>query len=277
MEKKRFLVYISALVGWGFCFFCQRTLPSAVGYMTSVHRGSSDTSAAPSETENFEPVITMEDYGQLQNLFVIAYSTSILLGGFLSDHFNPRILFFMSMCMSGVLCAIFPLATGSAFLRSLVWLLFGCFEGCCWPATAKMVKQMFTPAELGMWWSFLSMTSNLAATVSPLFVSYVIENSNWQTGFYVTGMLPVLMLPPIALIMRSNGVHVVTPKMQQTLDDSKRATPGHKWYKVFYVSTLRNIILVYIILWVAKSSIQSWALLYLQDVCQQCMLSTLII
>ena len=257
-EGKRFQVFLSAAIGWGFCYLCQRTLPSAIGYMIPSQEG---LHSDPRDT-----VFSKEEYGHLQNVFVIAYSSSILLGGFLSDHFDPRILFFLSLCMSGMLCTIFPLTVGSPLLNSFVWFFFGAFEGLGWPATAKMVKRMYTPAELGVWWSFLSCASNIAASISPLLVSYIVENSNWQTSFYVTGLIPIILLLPLSMIFKTSNSskHQTSTKPQ--------SSANHKWYQVFLVSTLQLIIVVYIILWVAKSSVNNWAQLYLQEVCQQCML-----
>lgn len=180
-------MFISAVLGRSCCFFCQRTLPSAIGYMTagfSEETALIDGQRQTRSLELNELVFTKEKYGQLQNLFVIAYSTSILFSGFLSDYLNPRILFYLSMGMSGLLCTIFPLTTGYTLLCSIVWLCFGIFEGCGWPATAKIVKKMYTPIELGMWWSFLSEScaSNIAASISPLFISYIVSCSGWQAG-----------------------------------------------------------------------------------------------
>lgn len=252
---KRFQVFLSAVLGWSFCFLCQRTLPSAISYMT-----------AGQEDEDRGPVLSKEEYGQLQNLFVIAYSSSILLGGFLSDNIDPRILLFLCLGISGTLCTIFPLTVGNPFLNGLVWFFFGAFEGLGWPATAKMVKQMYTSAELGVWWSFLSCASNIAASISPLLVSYIAEHSNWQTSFYVTGLTPIILLLPLSMIISSNH----TPQCQTSANP--QSTVSHKWYQVFFVPALRLIIVVYIILWVAKSSVNNWAQLYLQEVCQQCTL-----
>ena len=253
--SKRLLVFVTAVFGWGCCFLCQRTLPSAIGHMTS-----------PTATDSEYPVFTKDEYGRLQNLFVAAYSTSILFSGFLSDYFNPRILFYLSITMSGLLCAVFPLTTDNMALCSTVWFLFGAFEGCGWPATAKMVKQMYTPAELGMWWSFLSSCSNLAASISPVFVSLIIRHSNWWTAFYVTGSIPLLSFPVIALMIGRNNAAI----LKQHKTNGLRSPQALKWHKVFVVSSLWLIIIVYIILWVAKSSANNWALLYLEEVCKQC-------
>ena len=257
----RLLLFVSAVFGWSCCFLCQRTLPSAIGHMSS----TTATKYSDNEDGNV-PVFTKEEYGRLQNLFVAAYSTSILFSGFLSDYFNPRVLFFVSMAMSGTLCAAFPLTTGNKTLCSFTWFLFGLFEGCGWPATAKMVKQMYTPSELGIWWSFLSSCSNLAASISPLFVSFVIEHSNWQTCFYITGSIPVLSFPILALVIGSNSV----TKSNMHNPSDVHTSRVHKWYQVFLSSTLWLIVAVYIILWVAKSSTNNWALLYLEEVCQRC-------
>ena len=253
---KRFYVFLSAVIGWSFCFLCQRTLPSAIGYMTTRQSGTEDTIN--------DPVFSKEEYGRLQNLFVIAYSSSILLGGFLSDYFDPRNLFFLSLGMSGTLCTIFPFTVGNSLLNSLVWFFFGAFEGFGWPSTAKMVKRMYTPAELGVWWSFLSCASNIAASFSPLLVSYIVEYSSWQTSFYVIGLIPILLILPISMVIKLNS----TPKHQTST--IPQSSVNQKWYQVFLVSTLQLVIVVYIILWVAKSSVNNWAQLYLQEVCQQC-------
>lgn len=263
MKSRRFAVFISVVIGWSFCFFCQRTLPSTIGCITA-SKSESDPRQRSESVDRHDPVITKEDYGRLQNIFVVAYSTSILVGGFLSDYFNPEILLFTSMGTSGLLCIIFPLTTSSFFLSSLVWFFFGLFEGCGWPATAKVVKRMYSPAELGVWWSLLSSSSNIAATISPLFTSFIVENCNWQTSFYITGLIPIVLLFPIAFTMKSNS----TQRQPSHQDNTERSTVGHEWYQVFFVSTLQLIIAVYIILWVAKSSVNNWAQLYLQEVCQ---------
>ena len=264
--SKRLLVFVSAVFGWGCCFLCQRTLPSAIGHMTS----ATATDYSHSGAQN-HPVFTKNQYGRLQNLFVAAYSVSILFSGFLSDYFNPRILFYLSMTMSGLLCAVFPLTTDNMTLCSTVWILFGVFEGCGWPATAKMVKQMYTPAELGMWWSFLSSCSNLAASISPVFVSLIFQHSNWWTAFYVTGSIPLLSFPLIALMIGTNSAAILE-QQHKTNNLRSSAQAQYKWHRVFVISSLWLIIIVYIILWVAKSSTNNWALLYLEEVCQQCKL-----
>ena len=266
-RSRRFLVFISAVLGWSSCFFCQRTLPSSIGYMTAGFGQETSTSGNQRRTESWELnelVLTKEEYGQLQNLFVIAYSTSILISGFLSDYINTKILFYLSIGMSGILCTIFPLTIGNTLLCSIVWFCFGIFEGCGWLATAKIVKQMYTPIELGMWWSFLSCASNITASISPLFISYIVSCAGWQTGFYITGLNSMFFLLPVAMIMRFDGDTTPKPRPRSTL--------GHRWYHVFFVPRLQFVIVIYIILWVAKSSVNNWALLYLHEVYQQCML-----
>jgi sugar phosphate permease len=97
-------------------------------------------------------------------------------------------------------------------------------------------------------------------------VSYIIEYSNWQTSFYVTGLTAIALLLPLSMIIKTRS----SPKHQT--GTNLRPSVNQKWYQVFLISTLQLIIAVYIILWVAKSSVNNWAQLYLQEVCQQCML-----
>ena len=199
--------------------------------------------------------------GQFQSLFAISYSISFLVCGILSDVVNVKVMFAAGLASSGFLLFLFPFTQESQILASLVYVCLGFSLGCGWPSTAKILRKIFPPSELGMPWGVMSTSSSFATLVSPLLVYYIISASSWKYSFFVFGITAMLLALPIyAVTSVSDSVRVLR-------DEERRFVPasGGRWFHVVLLGRLWGVMLVHAMMWVVKASVQDWGQLYLMQ------------
>lgn len=93
--------------------------------------------------------------GLITSSQMLAYTGSKFLGGLVSDHVSPRILFSTCLLLSGILTAAFTsnvltanlyytllLAVKSVHLWAIMWFLLGFVQGGGWPSCAKILRQV---------------------------------------------------------------------------------------------------------------------------------------
>ncbi|CAD5126183.1 DgyrCDS14353 [Dimorphilus gyrociliatus] len=79
------------------------------------------------------------------------------------------------------------------YVLTLIMFVNGLAQGFGWPAAAKMLKNWFSPTELGTWWSILSSSMNIACSVGPIVATYLIGIYGWKSFFYIIGVFSVLL------------------------------------------------------------------------------------
>ena len=133
----------------------------------------------------------------------LVYIASLLIGGFLSDYFNPWILFVDAIEIGSVLTTTLFLlykasdqthrdrATGD--IGATVFCTFVIFSVTSWLAAAKLIKKSPTisPSQQRLWWTLLTACSSMNV---PLMIGTV-----RQIYWYVVGLSTLLLLILIAL------------------------------------------------------------------------------
>ena len=257
----KLLLFSTLFVGWTSYYLCQRTLPSAAGSLLAApkrEQGNGGDGVGQATAQSFSAAYI----GQLQSLFAVSYSTSFLICGIMSDAVNMRLLLPMCLAASGLLLAAFPWTEGDHMVGSVVYCLLGLVQGCGWPSTAKILRQMYRPSELGVPWGIMSTGSSLAAFFSPFLVSTVITSSgSWKYSFYLVGAISLSLSLPIALITtgHSKAPSVDGPKQGA----GKNQSSNLRWFHAFMVGDLWCVIAIHSLLWLVKASVQDWGELYL--------------
>lgn len=165
--------------------------------------------------------LTEEDYGFIQNLFLIAYTIAHLLSGRLVDRWGPR----LSMAVFITWWSIANAATG--FVRSAAQLgvarfFLGLGEAGNWPASTKAVSEWFPPKERAIAIGFYTFGATLGATIAPILVIRLNTHYGWQAAFVVTGMLGFCwILPWIWLYRRPQDHPLITDRERTLLADAE--------------------------------------------------------
>jgi MFS transporter, ACS family, hexuronate transporter len=161
-------------------------------------------------------------YGQLANLFLIAYTVSLLLSGRLVDKLGTR---FAMPLFVGV-WSLANMATGwvkgFASLGACRFVL-GLGEAGNWPASAKVVSEWFPARERALAIGFYTLGATIGATIAPVLINHLATGGHWQYAFVFTGALGILWVIPWLLFFRKPAEHPhITPAELQLLEDDAR-------------------------------------------------------
>ena len=234
--------YILLYVGWTILFLSQRTVPTTILHLQT--------------TESF----SLEDIGRLLSCFGITYALTKLASGFLYDslHLNPKLFFCLGLGVGGVLVFIFPLAAGtSVSLACLVWLGAGLLHGLGWPACARMMKQWYTPSNIGKRYMLLSAASNVASALAPILSAYTTSLLDWQCIYYIVGTC--CLVTTITLVV---GIEI-SPEKSVVQNGTVTRSEVHSWYGVFLFKEFWFVTMLSASVWTVKASIQDWVQLYM--------------
>ncbi|XP_038053488.1 glucose-6-phosphate exchanger SLC37A4-like isoform X2 [Patiria miniata] len=132
------------------------------------------------------------ELGAITSSVSLAYTISKFISGILSDKISARVMFSSGLFLTSVLVLQF---TGFRSLQMfmVLWFLNGMAQGGGWPSCSKVLKQWFLPSELGLWWSVLSTSANLAGVVGPICLSFIARDYGWRTAMYIGGVLGIGM------------------------------------------------------------------------------------
>ncbi len=150
--------------------------------------------------------LTDAQYGDLVNLFLIAYTASLLLSGRLVDKIGVRLSMALFVGWWSVANMCTAAARGFASLGVCRFAL-GLGEAGNWPGSTKAVSEWFPRAERALAIGIYTMGATLGATIAPILILELQGRFHWQAAFVVTGALGLLWVVPWLWIYRPPGKH----------------------------------------------------------------------
>jgi sugar phosphate permease len=197
-----------------------------------------------------------EDLGMIASSFSMAYGINKLVFSVIADHVNSRKMFTSGLLLSAICVMLFPYGT-TPLACSALWFVQGIVQGFGWPAALKLLKGSCRPNMFGFWWSVVSSAGNLAATLSPLFVAYVMSVTHWYVSYYIIGGVTILssfvMYFTISDLPQSN---------ESKKTDSPSSGPLYTYKDLFTCKELWYISFIYFVLYLVKYAICDWGQLY---------------
>jgi len=157
------------------------------------------------------------DYGNIVNIFLIAYTLSYLISGHLIDKLGTRVgmaIFVAFWSLSNMLTAA---SHGARSLGGFRFML-GLGEAGVWPAASKSVSEWFPARERALAIGVYTMGSTIGATIAPYVVlplagfafathlpfisDWLGEGAGWRMAFILTGAAGLLWLIPWMIFYR---------------------------------------------------------------------------
>jgi MFS transporter, ACS family, hexuronate transporter len=157
------------------------------------------------------------DYGNIVNLFLVAYTIAYVIAGRLTDLFGTRAGMAGFVVWWSLANALTAATTG---MRSLGIFRFalGLGEAGVWPAASKAVSEWFPPRERGLAIGFYTMGATVGAMLAPYIViplasypypekmpwitSLLGPGAGWRMAFIFTGAAGLLWLVPWLMMYR---------------------------------------------------------------------------
>ena len=119
-----------------------------IGYATYAYNRKSVSFVIPKLLDHgLQP----DQVGLIASSQNLAYAISKFLGGIASDRLSSKLLFSLGLLVSGLATILFSYSS-SVTVFTICWFMNGLAQGAGWPSIAKLLKNWFSPSELGTWW-----------------------------------------------------------------------------------------------------------------------------
>ena len=151
------------------------------------------------------------DYGNIVNIFLLAYTISYLVSGKLADKLGTRMGMFIFVAFWSVSNMMTAAAHGFRSLGVYRFLL-GLGEAGVWPAASKAVSEWFPARERALAIGLYTMGATIGATIAPYIVIPIAgyafpeklpfvhnllgQGSGWRLAFLLTGAVGLVWLVP---------------------------------------------------------------------------------
>lgn len=145
------------------------------------------------------PVITQDlgltntEFGGVVVWFLLAYTISQGVSGKIYDRVGTRLGFTFSIIIWSAAAAGHAFARGLSSLSALRFML-GFGEAGNWPGAAKAVAEWFPVRQRALGMAIFNSGAAIGSIVSPPLIIWLLQISNWQTTFLVTGSLGFIWL-----------------------------------------------------------------------------------
>jgi len=224
-----------------------------------------------------EASFTKEHIGFLGSLLSLAYGGSKFISGVMGDRSNPRYFMAIGLMITGFLNVFFGLTESIVWL-SLFWALNGWFQGWGWPACAKLLTHWYASSERGRWWGVWNTSHNVGGALVPLVTALAVSYGGWRYGFFAPGAICVMgaffLMNRLGNTPQSLGLpkieHFVHPMCHSCdLPKSSHQNAPSTWRGLLsHVLSNRAIwllALAYFFVYVVRSAMNDWTLLYLME------------
>ena len=134
-------------------------------------------------------------YGNIVNLFLLAYGFAYLISGRITDWLGSRlsmVVFMTWWSVAGMLTALVQSAASLGCVR----FLLGLGEAGNYTVAPKVVSEWFPPRERGVAIGIYTLGATVGATAAPLLIVGLNEHWGWQATFAVIGATGLVWLIP---------------------------------------------------------------------------------
>ena len=227
---------------------------------------------------------TKSELGIALSFVAISYGLSKFIMGSVSDRSNVRIFMPLGLLLSAItmiVMGVWPLATSSIFMMSILLFVNGWFQGMGWPPSGRTMVYWFSITERGTKMSIWNIAHNVGGALMPIVAVLGVELfTDWKAKFYFPGMIAIGVAILIYMLLRDRPRALGFPKIEDFKNDypvnyeeksseEENLTPSVK--EIFTKHILPNKLLWSIsianaFVYLVRYGIQDWAPAYLIEV-----------
>ncbi len=198
-----------------------------------------------------------QDYANVVNIFLVAYTIAYLLSGRITDKMGTRKGMFIFVAWWSIANAFTAAANSIASLSAYRFAL-GLGEAGIWPAASKAVSEWFPKKERAFAIGLYTMGATIGATLAPYIViplatynyastfpviaDWLGQGTGWRLAFILTGLAGLVWLIPWLMVYRQPQKSKLITRAERTLiiDDAASDDPADSakentwsWKQVF--------------------------------------------
>jgi ACS family hexuronate transporter-like MFS transporter len=184
-----------------------------------------------------------QDYANVVNIFLVAYTFAYLLSGRIADKMGTRKGMFVFVAWWSI-ANVFTAAANSIASLSVNRFALGLGEAGIWPAASKAVSEWFPKKERAFAIGLYIMGATIGATVAPyiviplatysyastfpVFTDWLGQGTGWRFAFILTGVAGLVWLIPWLLVYRQTATskRITEDALQLIIDDAASDDPA---------------------------------------------------
>ena len=220
--------------------------------------------------------LTEQEMGWVFSAFVVGYALFQIPGGWLADRMGARVvltgaLIWWSVCTGlTAFVAASPLAEMIGIVGALLFVRFalGLGEAVALPSFNRAVANWMPPDSRGLGIGIAIGGIGLGSALTPPLAAWVMVNWGWQTVFYLSAALGLVMGLLWWTLARDQPDQHPWAHHSAALTDSERSDrgPKHFWMSLFKNPTIWWLVCSYSCLGYVAYVYLSWFYLYLVNV-----------
>jgi len=254
-KRHRLRIMLAITVGYGFVYTCRLAL--SVVKKPLIDGG----------------IFSAEQLGIIGSALFYTYAVGKLSNGFLADHANLRVFFATGVLVSAAINIGMGFST-VLWLSVLLWALNGWFQAFGAPAGAVALAQWFSNRERGRMYGLWSTAHAIGEGLTFLGVAVVVTVWGWRAGYWVPGLLCLLVAIGIYLMLQDRPQTLGLPPVADWKNDhwsgekADEETKGGIWASqrsILKLPAIWVLALASASIYVTRYAINSWGILYLQE------------
>ena len=217
-------------------------------------------------------IFTPAELGTIGSALFYAYAVGKLVNGFVADHTNVKRFFAAGLLLSA-LCNIGMGFSMTVWMAAALWGLNGWFQSFGAPSCVVALTSWFSNRERGRYYGIWSSAHSLGEGMTFALVSTAVALLGWRWGFWAPASATLIAMVASYFAMTDRPRTLGLPTVADWRDDhyAPAARPAGESVFAMQLSILR-IPAVWIIAlssaaaYVTRYAINSWGILYLQEV-----------
>ncbi len=203
-SRYRWQVFIGIFVGYAGYYFIRKNFALAIPDL--IQQG-----------------FTKTELGFALSFLAISYGVSKFLMGNVSDRSNVKYFMPLGLLLSAVIMivmGVYPLATSSIFVMSILLFLNGWFQGMGWPPAGRTMVHWFSLKERGTKMSVWNVAHNIGGALMPILAILGVELFNdWHAKFYFPGMIAIAVAVFIFFLLKDTPKSEGLPSIEEWKND----------------------------------------------------------
>jgi len=250
-KKYRVRVMLAITLGYGFIYTCRLGL-------SIVKKPLIDTG-----------VFSIEELGMIGAALFYGYAAGKFINGFLADYFPPRIFFSLSILLAALINIFMGVST-YLWLAVTLWSLNGFFQGMAAPASVVSITNWFSYRERGRCYGIWNASHSIGEGITFYVIAAVVAVYGWQWGYITPGIFCVGVAAWTFSFLRNAPTTLGLPSVNEWKNESselKTKRPTWASQKIMFgIKAIWIVALASALMYVTRYAINSWGILYLQEV-----------
>ncbi|MFQ5864648.1 MAG: MFS transporter [bacterium] len=250
-ERKRWSVYISLVLGYGFFYTCRLSL--SVAKKPMIDAG----------------IVDVKQLGIIGAALLYIYAIGKFSNGFLADRANIRRFMSTALMLSAIVNLIFGL-TNYFVLFVLLWALNGWFQSIGSAPSVVSICQWFSNNERGTRYGIWAGAHNIGEGLTFIGTAFLISVWGWRMGFVGPGLICLVVGAILYYTLADRPQTYGLPHVVDYRNDYSAGKPSQESVGKLQLMVLKNPV-VWILglssafMYVTRYAIHSWGPLYLQE------------